>query len=140
MFEHDALDVLSDMNPEYEAIIYHVPMLMGVDFSELLEDRLDYAEQPHIQNRRVWLMAACAVYYNLDFGLVLRCFSGEYLAEWRDVAAILDAVDGHISSSNKNRTEHILTKGCPANLIWEEDAKNKEAFIRRENNPSIQAN
>ena len=71
IFEHDALDVLSDMNPEYEAIIYYVPMLMGVDFSELLEHHLDYAKQPHIQKRRVWLMAACAVYYNLDFGLVL---------------------------------------------------------------------
>ena len=37
----DTLETLSGMNPEYEAIIEKVPNLMGVDFSSLLDERLD---------------------------------------------------------------------------------------------------
>ena len=79
------LNVLCDLNPEYEAIIESVPKLMNVDFSGLLEPRYDYADQPEIKKERVHLMAACAVHYDLDFGLVLRFLAGEYTAEWRDV-------------------------------------------------------
>ena len=45
----DTLDVLCDLNPEYEAIIESVPKLMNVDFSGLLEPRYDYADQPEIK-------------------------------------------------------------------------------------------
>ncbi|KAL7523685.1 hypothetical protein ACHAXR_000287, partial [Thalassiosira sp. AJA248-18] len=135
-----ALNILASMNPEYEAIITNVPKLMDVDFSALLDERLDYAEQTHIKKERVRLMAACAVHYDLDFGLVLRFVGGEYSAEWRDVPAILAAVDGHVSQEDKDDIERILTKGCPSKLNWEETAANKEIFVRRGNNSSIREN
>ncbi|KAL7525720.1 hypothetical protein ACHAXR_001127, partial [Thalassiosira sp. AJA248-18] len=128
------------MNPEYEAIITNVPKLMNVDFSALLDERLDYAEQTHIKKERVRLMEACAVHYDLDSGLVLRSVGGEYSAEWRDVPAILAAVDGHASQEDKDDIERILTKGCPSKLNWEETASNKKIFVRGGNNSSIREN
>ena len=42
------LDVLCDMNPEYEVIIEYVPKLTKVDFSALLQPHYDYADQPKV--------------------------------------------------------------------------------------------
>ena len=83
--------VLSDMHPDYESMIVTVPKLMNVDFSSLRIPRYDYASQTEIDKRRVWLLAACAVHYNLDFGLVVRFLPEDVLARHRDKAAILDA-------------------------------------------------
>ena len=63
----ETLNVLCDINPEYESIIESVPKLMKVDFSALLEPRYGYADQPEIKKERVRLMVACAVHYDLDF-------------------------------------------------------------------------
>ena len=85
-------------------------------------------------------MAACAVHYDLDFGLVLRFLAGEYTAEWRGVEAVITAVEPHVSKSDKEHVFQILTNGCPTKLVWEETAQNKETFIKRGNNPSVKAN
>ena len=85
-------------------------------------------------------MAACAVRYVLDFGLVLRFLAGEYTAEWRDVEAVIVAVEPHISESDKDHIFQILTTGCPTKMVWEETAQNKETFIKRGNSPSAKAN
>ena len=45
----DTLNVLCNMNPEYESIIESVPKLMKVDFSALLEPRYDYADQSEMK-------------------------------------------------------------------------------------------
>ena len=135
----DTLETLSSMDPEYEAIIKNVPKLMKVNFSSLLDERLDYAEQTQISKERVWLMAACAVYYDLDFGLVLRFLSGQYTAAWGNIDASMATIDEHVSASDQDHIWRILTKGCPNKLVWEEEAKNKETFVRRGNNPSIRA-
>ena len=96
----NSLETLSGMNPEYETMIEMVPKLLDVGFLSLLNERLDYANQMEIKKDRVWLMAACAVYYNLDFGLVLCFLSGEYTVEWRDVDAIMSAIDKHVSADD----------------------------------------
>ena len=80
----NSLETLSGMDPEYETMIVMISKLINVIFLSLLNERLDYADQTEIKKDQVWLMAACAVYYDLDFGLVLRFLSGEYTAEWRD--------------------------------------------------------
>ena len=45
----DTLETLPGMNPEYKAIIEKVPKLMDVDFSSLLDELLDYADQTQIK-------------------------------------------------------------------------------------------
>ena len=68
----DAAQVLSSMSPEYAAIIEYVPILQGIDFSALKDPDPNYATRKEISKNLVWLMAACAVHYDLNFGLVLR--------------------------------------------------------------------
>ena len=72
----DTLETLLGMNTEYEAIIENIPRLMVVDFSLLLAERLDYAYQTQIKKDQFQSMAACAVHYDLGFGLVLHFLSG----------------------------------------------------------------
>jgi hypothetical protein len=110
---------------------------MRVDFSSLRIPRHNYATQVVIEPRRAWLLAACAVRYDLDFGLCARYLGGEYTAKWRDVEATRGAVRGLVSEVDLDHMRCILGHGCPAKFNWEESAKNKEAFIRRGNNPSV---
>ena len=131
----DAKDILSSMDPEYKAIIVNVPKLLNVDFSPLLQPRLDYVEQTHTKKEQVRLMVACMVYYNLDF--VMRCLGGEYIAKWGDVDAILAAIESCVSEDDKEHIRRILMKGCTEKNVWEEPAKNEKIFIRRGNNPSV---
>lgn len=76
-------------------------------------------------------MAACAVHYSLDFGLVVRFLGNEYTAKWRDADEIVSHVEGLVSTSDLVHMQRILTVGCPAEFNWEEPAANKEVFVRR---------
>ena len=136
----DATQVLSSMSPEYAAIIEYVPILQGIDFSALKDPDPNYATRKEISKNLVWLMAACAVRYDLDFGLVLRYLAGEYTAEWRNVDQILCDVSPYVSTTDRDHIKRILTTGCPFEFNWEQTNENKEIFIRRGNSPSIAAN
>ena len=135
--EDGAAAHLSAMSPEYEAIITMVPKMIGYDFSWLREPRLNYLDQEAIEKERVWVMTACAVHYDLDIGLVMRFLGGEYLADWRDVDAIIAKVQPYISKSDCDHIRHLLTEGAPAELVWDEASENKEAFIHRGNDATI---
>ena len=122
---------ISAMHPDYHALIRNVPALLSVPFKDLLRPRLDYAIQESIDKHRVRMLAACAVHYNLDFGLVTRFLGGEYTGQWRDTKRILELVRGLISDEDLGHIRRILTIGCPASFNWEESADNKEIFVRR---------
>ena len=66
---------------------------------------------------------------NLDFGLVMRHLGSKYTAKWRDVDAILAAIDLYVSKDDNENIRRILMKGCPKQNVWEETAKNRETFI-----------
>ena len=134
------LSFFATIRPDFKAMIRDVPLLLKTDFSSLRLPRYDYADQTEIDPTRVWLLGACAVHYNLDFGLVVRYVRGEYLATWRDTESILGAVSGLVSDVDIVHMRRILTLGCPAELNWEEPAENKEIFLERGNNPSVDKN
>ena len=67
-------------------------------------------------------MAACAVHYNMDFGLVMHYLGGEYDTKWRDVDGILDEVGDSISQEDQNHIHRILIRVCPTKFNWEESA------------------
>ena len=69
------------MHSNYEAITVNVPKLLNTDLSSLKLPRYDYISQAQMEPQRVWLLAACAVHYNLDFGLCIRYLDGEYTAK-----------------------------------------------------------
>ena len=69
--------------------------------------RHDGVTQAQIELIRVWLLAACAVHYNLDLGLCVRYLGGEYTTKWRDIETIFGAVEGLVSDTDLEHM-HIL--------------------------------
>ena len=133
----EAMKIFTEGNPDREATIFNVPRLMQVNFLSLRIPRHNYATQAMIEPRQAWLLAACAVHYDLDFCLCARYLGGEYTVKWRDVKAILRTVRGLVSEVDLNPMRRILNHGYPAEFNLKEPAKNKEAFVRRGNNPSV---
>ena len=131
------LHSVSMMHPDFKDMIESVPDLLEVDFSSLRDPVLDYASQTKIDPDRVRLMTACAVYYNLDIGLVVRYLGGEYTASWRNIPEILAAAEPYLSDEVYNHLHRVLTTGCPANFNWNEPASNKRRAIAIGNLPSV---
>jgi hypothetical protein len=112
--------------------------LLQVDFTSLKDPVLNYASHTLIAPTRVRLLTACAVHYDLDFGLVTRYLGGKYTAEWHDVKEILSLSEPYVTPKVLGQMECILTTGCPSYFNnWEEDAANKRTFVSRCNLPSI---
>ena len=61
----------------------------------------------------------------------------KYTAKWHDVEDIIGAVKGLVFDTDLDHMHIVLYSGCPTNFNWEEPAKNKEVFIRRGSNPSV---
>ena len=65
---------------------------------------------------------------------------GEYTVKGRDAEGIIGDVKYVVSDTYLNHLRRILDSGCPAKFNWEEPAENKEVFIHRGNNPSVNKN
>ena len=61
----------------------------------------------------------------------------EYTAKWRDVKGIIGAVKGLVSETDLDHMCIILDSGCPTKFNWKEPTQNKEVFICRGNNLSV---
>ena len=120
-----------------KSIIEEVPVLQNVDFWELQQHPADWAKQTEISEDFVRQMNACFVHYNGDVGLVLRFLGGEYTAEWRDTDAVTEAARQVVLPEDCDHIHRILTKGCPARFNWEEPPRNKEAYLRQGNCPTV---
>ncbi len=137
LVKNEDLGVLSIVHPDFEAMTISIPRLLQVDFTSLKDPVLDYASHTSIASTHVRLLTACAVYYDLDFGLVTCYLGGKYTAEWRDVTKIISTCKPFVAPEVLGQMEHILTTGCPSYFNWEEDATNKRAFVSRRNLPSV---
>jgi hypothetical protein len=135
--DNESLGVLSTIHPDFKAMVICIPRLLQVDFMNLKDPVLDYASHTSIAPTRMRLLTACAVHYDLDFGLVTHYLGGEYTAEWRDVKEILSLSEPFVTPEVLSQMERILTTGCPSYFNWEEDAANKRAFVSHCNLPSI---
>ena len=58
-------------SPIVDIMFKSVRKLQCVDFPSLSEPRLDFASQKETDHSRVILLSACAVYYDLDFGIMV---------------------------------------------------------------------
>ena len=97
-------------------MVQSVERVRRVDFSPLRLPRYDYAQQTEIDPKRVLMLEACAIHYNLDFGLVVRYLGGKYTAEHRDIDALEREVGPHILPADMAHMRRILTRGCPHTL------------------------
>ena len=125
------------IHPDFEAMAISIPRLLQVDFTSLKDPVLNYASHTSITPTCMWLLTACAVHYDLDFGLVTHYLGGEYTAEWHDVNEIITTCKPFVAPEVLSQMERILTTGCPLYFNWEDDAANKRAFVSRRNLPSI---
>ena len=125
------------IHPDFEAMAISVLRLLQVDFTSLKDPGPDYASHTLKAPIRVRLLTACAVHYDLDFGLVTHYLCSKYTAEWRDVNKIHSLSKPFVTPEELSQMERILTKGCPSYFNWKEDAANKRAFVYRRNLSSI---
>ena len=121
--DEEDLGVLSMTHPDFEAMATSIPRLLQVNFTSLRDPVLDYASHTSIAPTRVRLLTACAVHYDLDFGLVTRYLSCEYTAEWRDVNEIISTCEPFVTPEVLGQMKRILTTGCPSYFNWEEDSQ-----------------
>ena len=72
---------LSEVNSLYQEMVHDVIRLRTLDFSQLRDPRIGYAEQTAIQQSRVDMATACAIHYTLHPGMVIRYAKGKYVGE-----------------------------------------------------------
>ena len=99
--DNEDLEVLSIVHPDFEVMTISIPRLLQVGFTSLKDPVLDYTSHTSIAPTRVRLLTACAVHYNLDFGLVTRYLGGDYTAEWRDVTKIISTCKPFVASESR---------------------------------------
>ena len=114
-------------------MIDDVRQLRSVNFSNLKLPRLNYAEQTEISQERVDMETACAIYYGLHIGMVIRYIKGEYVRESCDSGRIHSAVSPYISEVDCEHIKRIIDQGCPSYLDFEEDYDNKHSVLKKGN-------
>jgi hypothetical protein len=65
------LEIIKSLNKLYCKMIKDVLQSRFVDFSSLKLQRLDYAKQTKISDKRVDLATACSIHYGLNMGMVI---------------------------------------------------------------------
>ncbi len=128
---------LSKVNSLYREMIHDVVRLRNLDFSQLREPRIGYAEQTAIQQSRMDMATACAIHYSLHPGMTIRYAKGEYVGENREVTQILRDVSPHVDETNVVHIKRILTQGCPA-ISFEETTAMKASIIMKGNQATFQ--
>ena len=63
---------LSKVNVLYQEMVHDDVEFRTIDFFKLREPRVGYAEQTAIQSSIVDMATACAIYYSLHPGLIIR--------------------------------------------------------------------
>ena len=118
-------------------MVTHVVSLNNYDCLQLREPCYKYAAQEEIPPECIQALTTCAIHYGCDLGLVACYLDEEYAEAWHQPYKILDAARPFVSPTILISTERIITRECPSCFHWEEPAWNKEAFLRRDNNPSV---
>jgi hypothetical protein len=103
--------------------------LRHLDFSQLKESRLEYADQEQISLERVDLAMSALIDYGLHPGMLIRYLKDEYSSKSQDVKIVLTEVKPYVKKKGLKHIECILTQGCPSQLIFEEESANKLAVI-----------
>jgi hypothetical protein len=71
------VDKIGKISKMHRDMVDDVLRLRGIDFSKVKLPRYDYANQTKISQERVDLATACAIYYGLNTGMVIRYLKGE---------------------------------------------------------------
>ena len=116
---------LKQVNTLFKEMISDVIELRSIDFSPLKIPRLNYADQQSICPNRVTLATAGLIHYGLHPGMLVRYLKGEYVGETRSYVRVLNEVSDRINSEDADHIKRILTLGCLAKFVLEEESSNK---------------
>ncbi len=131
---------LKQVSELYNEMILDILKLRLIEFLSLETPRLDYAEQQSIYPEdRLTLATAGLIYYGLHPGMLVRYLKGEYVGETRDPDQVLHEVLSCINVEDANHIRRVLTQGCPAKLILEEESSNKLLVIKKGNQQTFLA-
>ena len=128
---------LACLNKLWHKMVSEVLRLKDMDFTPLLDPRLDYETQTEISQHRVDMATAGMIKYEMNPGMFGRCISGLYTGEERDVDATCYELVGHVETEDLNHIRRILTQGCPARLNFDEPSHNKMSALERGNQKSF---
>lgn len=124
----------------YNELVNMAERVRSIDFSQLREPRLDYAEQKSIQSERVDMAASCLLHYGGELGTLVRYCGNEFTAAHRDPDEILAAVHGHVNDEDYEQMERILREGCPSKFTFFFSKANKKKMMQRGNCTSVDSN
>ena len=97
----------------------------------------DYELQTAIDEHRVTMASDTMIFFGLEPGKYVRWMAGKYMGSRKNVSATLTALYSHVSKSDYDHIQRILTQGCPAKLHFDEPSTNKLAIVRRGNQKSF---
>ncbi len=133
MVDQELLSKLKSINSRYNLMVNEVIRLRNVDFTPLLYPRLNYQEQTEIQQERVDMVTALMIRLDMHPGMVVRYIQGEFTGEERDVETVCNTIEPFVSKEDLEHVRRIMTLGCPAQCVFEEDASNKAKMLARGN-------
>ena len=137
-FDRNTLRSLSSINRAFWKAIPRIMCLLETDFSPILAERYDYAEQTEIDPQRVEMATAAFVACGLDPGRLVRLLNRQFTGEDRRVKEILrEARRSGISDEDYQHIKRILTQGCPARLVHLERQEDKIRMMERGNQKSL---
>ena len=131
--EPSIVPIIGKISKMHRDMVDDVLRLRGIDFSKVKLPRYDYADQTKISQERVDLATACAIYYGLNTGMVVRYLKGEYVGEARDADKILEKVSPYIDEVDCEHINRIINQGCLSHIDFEEDYDNKHMVLRKGN-------
>ncbi len=132
----DALYICSAFNPDYEAIIKYVPLLLDVDFSDLLLPIYEYDDQLEIIKQSTWKMNAMAVHYDLNFGLCMHLILGEVISECVKKTRGLACLLAHFLTRGSDSNQTISHARLPGGIHVGRNIY-QQTFIRWGNHPNV---
>ncbi len=138
--DQELLSCMKCISSKYNLMVKEVIRLRNVDFTPLLEPRFNYQEQTEIQQDRVDMATALMIRLDMHPGLAVRYVQGEFTGEERDVETVCNTIEPLVSKEDLEHIRRIMTMGCPAKCIFEEDAANKEKMLARGNQKSFEDN
>merc|ERR1712086_1169644 len=117
---------LSRSNKLMDKVVPETHRLLKVDWTPLLQPRLNYQDQERVDPNRVDMATALAIRVGLDPGRIVRTLDGEYTGAWINVEQILGEVESVVTPQDYNHMNRILTQGCPPVLKFEEKNRHKD--------------
>ena len=135
--DEDDIRRITCVNKLFARMIPDVIRLRSLNFNDLVLPRYGYASQTEISQHRVDMATAAMIHFNMDPGFLVRFMSGEYTGEARDFTRVEQAIGQYIDPSDLAHIKRILTRGCPAQLTFDEEPENKKRLLERGNQKSF---